>query len=210
MASFSYNPNKVSSQLSLPPLQQTSSRPSTPYVPPPSPTILINNDDPNSSEGRKASIADQAFDRKSSLADHPPFAPGIAEGVVEGTLDLLPPSQQQILRKVSAPLPVIPSICCSSMPRKSSAPCTGTTSSGQQHLQQQMQHQQRQLQPASHLPLSGTPSRCSHHQQTPSAPAAGGQTTVHLLSAPSTLLARHNNHKSDGVNKLQVDGKLDL
>ena len=96
-------------QLNLPTSEQlnviSSSEPhDNTMFPPPSPKILVSSD----------SVCKEDF--YTPLATMPAALPS--------SQDLLPPSSHQVMRKVSAPLPVIPSISCSYMPRKSSAPCT--------------------------------------------------------------------------------------
>ncbi|KAF2355511.1 Phosphatidylinositol transfer protein [Trinorchestia longiramus] len=171
-AAVSCGPNyqhKVSSQLSLPPLQPLTSRSGgISYAPPPSPTILIHSYDSQSSSGRKPSVAEQAFASAAATLTVSSYNEG-GNAAGGNSQDLLPPSQQQILRKVSAPLPVIPSICCSTMPRKSSAPCTGTTLSGQHH--------QMQLHP--------TAPSSSHHAPPVHSAAEGGRCTEAAARTPA-------------------------
>lgn len=183
----------ISPKLNLPPstLLQLSAHPSdtSHCLRPPSPTILVNSK--------------FAFCPSTATGCGPDYRHVEGRGQVH---DLLPPSQQQILRKVSAPLPVIPSICCPYMPRKSSAPCTGTVNqqqpigSGPSFLHQQLLQHQSSSSALPPPPLSVTTAHlattCLYATtttpSTTTAPGAGGsgqmlQPGVHAHRPPASL-----------------------
>ena len=152
-----------SQQLNLPQQQQTQDSPAGGLpagLPPPSPTILVSSDSVHKEDDPR--LCSCSFCTSSTGVS---CSKGGGSAFCSSSQDLQPPGAHQVFRKVSAPLPVIPSISCSSMPRKSSAPCNVFQSTPSSSTPSQHQHHTTNLHQPQHLPLSVSPPTRQHQQQ---------------------------------------------